>query len=70
MPAATIGQGRLTRSGPRGAPTAWKNIPARMQDKLAMPMTERSMPPVSIATIIAMASRPSSGAMKVMDSKT
>ena len=40
-----------------------------MPERLATPITERSMPPVSIDSIIANDSSPSSGARKVIDLK-
>ena len=46
-----------------------KSFPARIPARLAMATTERSMPPVSMATIMAMESSPSSGKEKEMESK-
>ncbi len=70
MPSST-GPGAMCMSdGPRVPPWAWKYRPARMPDRLAMPITDRSMPPVSMASIMAIDSRPSSGATKVMDWNT
>ena len=70
MPTATGPGAMRFRPGPELPPWAWKYRPARMPARLAMPITDRSMPPVSIASIIAIDSRPSSGATYVIDSNT
>ncbi len=47
----------------------WNSVPARTAARLAMPTTDKSIPPVSIATMMAIESRPSSGSVKLIDSK-
>ena len=68
-PSATQESESWVSAGPCAPPTAWNSRPARMPERLATPITERSMPPVSIDSIIANDSSPSSGATKVIDSK-